>query len=184
MAVLRTFNRLCHARQSYLCPSIRNSHLSFRTIAMSSVKRKAEDLAAEDSKKPKANSSITSFFGQPKTSVSTKTQPPASSPPSSSPAAPPDSSTNASPSSSLTVPDAPTVPLAVRRFDKQAWLDKLSAEQKELLQLEINTLHDSWLPYLASEIASDEFLKLKKFLKQEVESGKKVFPPSQDVYSW
>ena len=73
---------------------------------------------------------------------------------------------------------------AVRKFDKDAWVLKLSDEQRELLQLEINTLHESWLPFLADEIASDSFLKLKKFLKKEVEGGNKVFPPSGDVYSW
>ena len=37
---------------------------------------------------------------------------------------------------------------------------------------------------MKDEITSPEFLELKRFLKREVESGKKVFPPSEDVYSW
>ncbi len=37
---------------------------------------------------------------------------------------------------------------------------------------------------LKDELLKPSFIKLKKFLKQEVTSGKKVFPPSEDVYSW
>jgi uracil-DNA glycosylase len=69
-------------------------------------------------------------------------------------------------------------------FDKETWVASLSEEQRELLALEINTLHDSWLPYLKDELMSSEFLNLKKFLKSEALSGKKIFPPSADVYSW
>jgi uracil-DNA glycosylase len=69
-------------------------------------------------------------------------------------------------------------------FDKATWVASLSEEQRELLALEINTLHDSWLPYLKDELMSSEFLNLKKFLKSEALAGKKIFPPSADVYSW
>lgn len=61
---------------------------------------------------------------------------------------------------------------------------KLTDEQKELLKLEIDTLHESWLAALKDEVVSKEFLELKRFLKKEIESGKKVFPPMEDVYSW
>lgn len=126
-----------------------------------SLKRKAVDVATEAAKKPKANASITSFFGQPKTN-------------------PPSSSTNPSqPTSSPTAPE--TTPA---KFDKDAWIAKLSAEQKQLLKLEIETLHESWLAVLKDEVTTPQFLELKKFLKKEVEGGKKVFPPSEDVYSW
>ncbi|KAK4497526.1 hypothetical protein PRZ48_011977 [Zasmidium cellare] len=126
-----------------------------------SLKRKAVDVATEAAKKPKANGSITSFFGQPKPN-------------------PPTSSTNPSqPSSSPTAQE--TAPI---KFDKDAWLAKLNDEQKQLLKLEIETLHESWLAVLKDEVTSPQFLELKKFLKNEVEGGKKVFPPSEDVYSW
>jgi len=118
------------------------------------LKRKATDLPAADTKKPKANGSITSFFGQPKV------------------VAKPES---ANPSSEA---------LVAKKFDKEAWVAALTDEQKELLKLEIDTLHESWLPYLADEIKSKEFLQLKKFLKAEGERGQKVFPPLEDVYSW
>ncbi|KAM3422118.1 Uracil-DNA glycosylase [Cercospora zeina] len=125
------------------------------------LKRKAADAAIDAVKKPKANGSITAFFGQPKPNGST-------------------SSTNPEhPSTSSTAP-ATVDP----KFDKEAWLAKLTDEQKALLKLEIETLHESWLGVLKDEVTSKEFLDLKRFLKQEVESGKKVFPPSEDVYSW
>ena len=61
---------------------------------------------------------------------------------------------------------------------------KLTDEQKKLLKLEIDTLHESWLGPLKDEITKPEFLELKRFLAREAESGKKIFPPSADVYSW
>jgi uracil-DNA glycosylase len=128
-----------------------------------SVKRKAADAALDSAKKPKVNASITSFFGSPKvekaaTSIKTDGPPPSS-----------------------TADEAEAI---VRKFDKDAWLSKLTPEQKQLLALEISTMDESWLAVLKDELVSKEFLDLKKFLKSEVESGKKVFPPSSDVYSW
>lgn len=125
------------------------------------LKRKAADTALDAVKKPKANASITAFFGQPKTNG-------------------PTSSTNpAQPSTSTTAPATLDA-----RFNKEAWMASLTDEQKGLLKLEIETLHDSWLGVLKDEVTSKEFLDLKRFLKKEVETGKKVFPPSEDVYSW
>jgi hypothetical protein len=60
----------------------------------------------------------------------------------------------------------------------------LTAEQKELLKLEIDTLHESWLKELKDEVTSAGFLELKRFLKRERESGKKILPKEEDVYSW
>lgn len=126
-----------------------------------SLKRKAADLATDAAKKPKANGSITAFFGQPKPNPST-------------------SSTNPSqPTSSPTASETQPV-----KFDKDAWVAKLTPEQKDLLKLEIETLHESWLAALKDEVTSKEFLDLKRFLKREVEAGKKIFPPSEDIYSW
>lgn len=121
------------------------------------IKRKADGLDSfpSDSKKPKADKSITSFFGQP------KSIPGAQDPNASKPNVPPP-----------------------KPFAKDAWIAKLSEEQKELLKLEIETLHDSWLPYLKDVLEGKDFLELKRFLKKEGESGKKIFPPLDDVYSW
>jgi uracil-DNA glycosylase len=70
------------------------------------------------------------------------------------------------------------------KFNKQQWLAKLSDEQRELLRLEIDTLHESWLGALADELVSASFLELKRFLRQEKERGVTVYPPEQDIYSW
>lgn len=122
---------------------------------MSTLKRKAaESAAGSDLKKPKANGSITSFFGAPKPA------------------------TGAAPKSSSTA-EAPAP-----KFDKQKWVASLTAEQKELLQLEINTLDESWLAHLKDDIKAKDFLDLKRFLKAETASGQKWFPPAEDVYSW
>ncbi|KAL3425332.1 Uracil-DNA glycosylase [Phlyctema vagabunda] len=127
-----------------------------------SAKRKAnEDLSVSGPKKPRANASITSFFGPPKT-VSSTTK-----------------STTTGPTTEPAAEFAPAI-----KFDKEKWLAKLTDEQKELLKLEIDTLHESWLAQLKDEIVGKDFLELKKFLKREIDSGKKIFPPLEDVYSW
>lgn len=126
-----------------------------------SLKRKAADIVAADAKKPKANGSITSFFGPPKPKPATS------------------STANPSADPSEQVPE----PVSAA-FDKAKWVGTLTEEQKQLLRLEIETLHESWLSVLKDEITSKEFISLKKFLKSEAESGKKIFPPSEDVYSW
>ncbi|KAL8813501.1 MAG: hypothetical protein Q9200_000236 [Gallowayella weberi] len=134
------------------------------------LKRKASEVVtstAGAAKKPKANASITSFFKQP-----------------TSAAKPAGATTQTSPLSSLTNPSPSDPPIAAPKFDKEKWLEKLNAEQKELLALEIETLHESWLAQLKDEIISKEFLDLKRFLKKEKEDGKTIFPPMEDVYSW
>jgi uracil-DNA glycosylase len=133
-----------------------------------SLKRKAGDLGTSDAKKPKGDGSITSFFGPPKTVAKTV-------------------STTTKVSSKGTEKLAETtteVDVEVKKWDKEAWAKKLTTEQRDLLGLEIQTLHESWLRELKDEITSKEFLDLKRFLKKEHESGKKVFPPAEDVYSW
>lgn len=117
------------------------------------LKRKGAAIGSSpDAKKPKANGSITSFFGAPKTTTSSATKP------------------------------APAPPAV--KFNKDKWVASLAAEQKELLQLEIDTMDESWLAQLKDDMVTKEFLDLKRFLKQETASGKKWFPPAEDVYSW
>lgn len=81
-------------------------------------------------------------------------------------------------------PDPNKKTAAAAKFDKDEWVAKLTDEQKELLQLEIDTLHESWLPHLKDVLVTPQFLQLKRFLKQELQSGKTVYPPMKDVYSW
>lgn len=69
-------------------------------------------------------------------------------------------------------------------FDKAKWTSSLTAEQRELLKLEIDTLDESWLAHLTDELLSREFLALKRFLRDEKKSGANIFPPEQDIYSW
>ncbi|KAF2007936.1 uracil-DNA glycosylase [Amniculicola lignicola CBS 123094] len=77
-----------------------------------------------------------------------------------------------------------TATTTAANFDKEAWVAKLNDEQKELLKLEIDTLDDTWLPYLKDVLVSPQFLELKRFLGKEIKSGKTVYPPMKDVYSW
>lgn len=118
---------------------------------MSTLKRKAGTTSSgNDTKKPRANGNIASFFG----------------------AAPKPAATSAAPAA-----------LSVK-FDKEKWIAGLTPEQKGLLQLEIDTLDESWLAHLKDDVTTKEFLDLKRFLNREAAAGKKVFPPKQDVYSW
>jgi uracil-DNA glycosylase len=119
-----------------------------------SLKRKATNLpsaVSDASKKAKSSSSITSFFGAPKSS----------------------------PSSS-----SGSAPALNPKFNKEKWVEGLKPEQKQLLKLEIDTLDETWLSSLKETLITKEFLELKKFLKSEIDAGKKVFPPAEDVYSW
>ena len=81
-------------------------------------------------------------------------------------------------------PAAEEAAAPLSKFDKGKWVEKLTAEQKDLLALEIASLDESWLSQLKDEIVSKDFLDLKRFLKKEHENGKKIFPPAADVYSW
>ncbi len=131
-----------------------------------SLKRKATELALAEAKKPKANGNIAAFFGAPKQASTVASG----------------AATAGSTDGEAQLPAASTAPAV--KFDKEAWVAKLSDEQRELLKLEIDTLHESWLAHLKSDLLAPSFLELKRFLKKEKETGKTVFPPEQDIYSW
>ncbi|KAK3396560.1 putative uracil DNA N-glycosylase [Sordaria brevicollis] len=142
---------------------------------MSSLKRKANGSSqpGSDAKKSKQqNGNIMSFFGAPKPG------PPNSSPSTRSQTLSQTQSQTQSQSSASATPETVT-----KKFDKAKWVSTLTPEQRELLELEINTLDESWLAHLKEEIVTREFLDLKRFLKREWET-KTVFPPKEDVYSW
>ncbi|KAF2707324.1 uracil-DNA glycosylase [Pleomassaria siparia CBS 279.74] len=90
----------------------------------------------------------------------------------------------AKPNASITAFFGAPKPKPEAAFDKEAWVAKLSADQKELLDLEIETLHDSWLPHLKDVLVSPQFLELKRFLKKELAGSRPIYPPMKDVYSW
>ncbi|CAK7274684.1 uracil DNA glycosylase [Sporothrix epigloea] len=139
---------------------------------MASLKRKAaaELAAATDPKKSKQaqQSSLMSFFNPPK-GATTAAAVAVSSGPKSSP---------------LHVSKTPvsSTPFQVQqKFDKDKWVAKLSAEQQQLLKLEIDTLDKSWLAVLKDELVTPSFLDLKRFLSREHMAGRKIFPPPADV---
>lgn len=68
-------------------------------------------------------------------------------------------------------------------FVKSEWLKGLDDRQRNLLKLEIDTLHESWLGVLHEELTKPYFLKLKEFLAKE-RASTTIFPPEKDVYSW
>ncbi|KAI5818425.1 uracil-DNA glycosylase [Pyronema omphalodes] len=117
------------------------------------IKRKAVDSQDSAAKKSRA---ITSFF--------------APAPASSSPSAPATTTSNGLPVSATT-----------QKFNKEKWVASLTPEKRELLALEIETMHESWLAVLKDDLVSDWFAKVKEYLKKE--SGV-VYPPSKDIYSW
>lgn len=126
---------------------------------MSTLKRKAGAEAGTEPKKAKQGS-IMSFFGAPKPAAG--------------------SATKGGAAASAAAAPEPAAP----KFDKAKWAASLTPEQRQLLQLEIDTLHESWLALLKDELVTKEFLELKKFLDRETAAGKKWFPPKEDVYSW
>jgi uracil-DNA glycosylase len=144
-------------------------HVYTPIYIMASLKRKSDIGATDASKKPKTNGSITSFFGPPKTTA---------------PAASATKAAGAGSTSSMAsfVNAGSTNPAS--KFNKEAWVATLTPEQKRYLSLEINTLDPSWLALLKDDIVKPEFIALKKFIEAEVKSGKNIFPPSDDVYSW
>ncbi|RCK57938.1 Uracil-DNA glycosylase [Candida viswanathii] len=67
-------------------------------------------------------------------------------------------------------------------FNKSKWVESLTPEQKDLLSLEIENIHITWLVFLHKELTKPYFLKLKKFLKSQL--GKTIYPPAHQIYSW
>ncbi|KAI0397376.1 uracil-DNA glycosylase [Xylariaceae sp. FL0594] len=143
---------------------------------MAPPKRKSDVGGTEANKKARTNGSITSFFGPPKTTSSATTTRAAT-------AAAKAGGTSPSPTAVTSFANGASTNPATK-FDKDAWVATLTDEQKRYLALEINTLDPSWLALLKDDIVKPEFIALKKFIEAEVKSGKNVFPPSDDVYSW
>ncbi|KAI9832828.1 MAG: uracil DNA glycosylase [Phylliscum demangeonii] len=143
-------------------------------MSSTALKRKASDLgpgttaaatvaAAATTKKPKGDGTITSFFGAPK-----------------KPANRDSGNTKNNDTTTTTAGPAAAAP----SFDRAKWTATLTEEQRELLQLELDTLEESWLAALKDDLTTPSFLGLKRFLKTERDSGKTVYPPPEDIYAW
>ncbi|KAL7753375.1 uracil DNA glycosylase [Sorochytrium milnesiophthora] len=52
------------------------------------------------------------------------------------------------------------------------------------LDLELRSIHPSWLRVLADDLKKPYFKQLKAFLDKEAAAGKTVYPPSEDIYTW
>ncbi|KAI8077321.1 uracil-DNA glycosylase-like protein [Gilbertella persicaria] len=68
--------------------------------------------------------------------------------------------------------------------DPKALFKGVDQETLELLDLEINTMNYGWLKVLAPELVKPYFLKLKRYLKAELDAKKTIFPPLNQIYSW
>ena len=173
----RSSTRPLSTRLPHCTPTIRLFQVEAQQHIIMSLKRKAADLtvasvaAGSSAKKSKADAPITSFFGQPKNNNTSKH-------------APSTESTTESTTKSPTSSGGDLAKPVVSTFDKEAWLATLSDETKSLLQLEIHTLHHTWLAALRDDLTTPSFLELKRFLKREAEAGHTIFPPSADVYAW
>src|ERR1019366_7584277 len=44
-------------------------------------------------------------------------------------------------------------------------------------------LEPSWLPVLGDEFEKDYMIRLKNFLKEEKEAGKKIYPKGSDIFN-
>ncbi|CEP12418.1 hypothetical protein [Parasitella parasitica] len=71
-----------------------------------------------------------------------------------------------------------------RQRDPKNLFKNVDQETLELLDLEITTLNYGWLKELAPELTKPYFIKLKKFLKEEIAAKKTIFPPLNQIYSW
>lgn len=147
-------NRLYLASAAFRAAEYQSRSIYLYSRNMATLKRKAGVLTASDLKKPKKDASLTSFFGAPKSSAESS------------------------------LPDAPLSQADPVKFDKERWVSGLTEEQKKLLKLEIETLHPSWLAHLREDVVRKDFLELKRFLQKEIDSGKTIFPPLEEVYSW
>jgi uracil-DNA glycosylase len=159
-------------------------------------KRKAAEAAEQGAKKVKQDTTITSFFKPPaasaakpkmisSTTLATKVEAPAAEEGKGKAQEGEENKDKGGKEkeSAATVANTLNVPVKPP-FDKKKWAEKLTPEQRELLGLEIETLHESWFAVLKDDLLSPSFLELKRFLKREHDAKRTIFPPAEDVYSW
>lgn len=64
------------------------------------------------------------------------------------------------------------------------FVNKLTNTQKDMLQLEIDTMDPSWFNHVSEELTKPYFLAIKAFLRSEATKKATIFPPEKDIYSW
>ncbi|KAJ1643560.1 uracil DNA glycosylase [Coemansia erecta] len=57
-------------------------------------------------------------------------------------------------------------------------------DKRSDLGLELGTIDPSWLQHLQGELTKPYFLALKKFLREQHQAKKTIYPPAADLYSW
>ncbi|KAK9464596.1 uracil-DNA glycosylase-like protein [Lipomyces arxii] len=137
-------------------------------MSASIAKRKAASITAGDS--VKRTRSLISFF-----TVKTNAGPPMKSE---------EPRVKAGQKQEETTCQSTATDVKTKEFDKNTWVTSLTDEQRQLLNLEINTLDETWLAALSTEITKPYFLNLKRFLVQEDQTDQKILPPADSVYSW
>ncbi|KAJ1662031.1 uracil DNA glycosylase [Coemansia sp. RSA 1813] len=67
---------------------------------------------------------------------------------------------------------------------KETMVKKQVPKDHPELKLEYETIDPSWLEHLEREFTKPYFTKLKRFLQEQADQGKTIFPLARDVYSW
>ncbi|KAI8985076.1 uracil-DNA glycosylase-like protein [Pilobolus umbonatus] len=73
--------------------------------------------------------------------------------------------------------------LTVKKDPRQLLKD-VDEKTMKLLELEIATMNYDWFKVLLPEFTKEYFLKVKKYLNEELADKKTIFPPLNQVYSW
>lgn len=80
-------------------------------------------------------------------------------------------------------PTPSTTDSTINESLKKEFIDNLTPDLRQLLQLEIDTMGDDWFVALRGEFVKPYFRDLKSFIVKEQQT-QKVFPPANDIYSW
>ncbi|KAG0670282.1 uracil DNA glycosylase [Maudiozyma exigua] len=67
---------------------------------------------------------------------------------------------------------------------KSDFVDNLTDMQRNMLQLEIDTMDPTWFNHVSEEFTKPYFLAIKAFLRSEAAKKATIFPPEKDIYSW
>ncbi|KAH6587341.1 hypothetical protein BASA50_001270 [Batrachochytrium salamandrivorans] len=68
--------------------------------------------------------------------------------------------------------------------DQSVTSDMVSTQHHPLLGLEYATMSPDWLDAFHLELLQSYFLNIKLFIQKEIDGGKKIFPSSENIYSF